>query len=156
MDLKKEHYKRLLRFYSSVLDELKARGIIRSRNNPVSDYAEWLTSKKLSLQLEGNSNVGYDARDKKGVRYQIKSRRVHPNNNSRQLGVIRDLNKKQFDYLIGIVFDNDFDVKGAYIIPHGIIKEYARFSKHQNGHILQLKGAILDDKRTKDVTRHFF
>jgi hypothetical protein len=32
---------------------LRARSEIRTQNNPVADYAEWLVSKKLGLELTG-------------------------------------------------------------------------------------------------------
>lgn len=37
----------LLRCFADILDELKQRGIVRTRNNPVADYAEWLTKPRF-------------------------------------------------------------------------------------------------------------
>lgn len=68
--------------------------------------------------------------------------RLDPTNKSRQLSIIRNLDAGQFGYLVCILFDNEFGVKEAYKIPHGAIAKYAQFSKHQNGHILHLRGAI--------------
>ena len=34
----------LLAAHSSVIDELRRCGIVRSKNNPTGDYAEWLVS----------------------------------------------------------------------------------------------------------------
>jgi len=34
-----------LRCFGAILDELKQRGVVRTPNNPVSDYAEWLVYK---------------------------------------------------------------------------------------------------------------
>ena len=47
--------KELLRLSGSILDELQFRGIARTTNNPVSDYTEWLVSKRMELILVGRS-----------------------------------------------------------------------------------------------------
>ncbi len=141
----------LLRCYADLMDNLKERNAVRTYNSPVADFAEWLVAQKLKLSLERNSNAGYDATGSE-ERFQIKCRRLTPSNNSRQLSVIRNLGDEKFDYLIGVVFERDFTVKEAYKIPHGIIADYAKFSKHQNGHILQLKGDILRDSKVEDIT----
>lgn len=142
----------LLRCFADILDELKQRGVVRTRNNPVADYAEWLVAQRLDLSLERNSRSGYDATSTMNERFQIKSRRLDPSNKSRQLSVIRNLDAGEFDYLIGVLFDRDFTVKEAYKIPHGVIAKYARFSKHQNGHILYLRGDVLRDPSVEDIT----
>lgn len=142
----------LLGYFASILDELKQRGVVRTRNNPVADYAEWLVAKSLNLTLEPNSKACYDATNDKNVRFQIKCRRFDPTNTSRQLGVIRNLDGNGFDYLIGILFEKDFKVKEAYKISHHIIKKYSRFSKHQNGYLLKLHGKLLMDPEVEDIT----
>lgn len=142
----------LLRYFADILDELKQRGVVRTRNNPVADYAEWLVAQRLGLSLERNSRSGYDATSRMNERFQIKSRRLDPSNKSRQLSVIRNLDAGEFDYLIGVLFHRDFTVKEAYRIPHGVIAKYARFSRHQNGHILYLSGDALRDPSVEDIT----
>ncbi len=124
----------LLGCFANVLDELKKRKIVRTRNNPVADYAEWLVAQQLGLSLERNSKRGYDATAQNGKCYQIKSRRLDQANESRILSVIRNLDAAEFDYLIGILFNRDFTVKEAYKIPRGVIKKHARFSEHQHGY----------------------
>jgi len=139
--------KSLLCLYSDLMEELRNRNVIRSSNNPVADYAEYIVSHKLGLKLKTGSNKGYDAIDKKGLRYQIKSRRITTHNKSLQLGVIRNLIDKPFDFLIAIIFNNNFSINAIYKIPFKVIKKYSRFSKHQNGHILILRGEILKDPK---------
>ncbi len=129
------------------MDELKSRGILRSRNNPVADLSEYLISRSLGLTLENNSKVGYDAIDQQGIRYQIKGRVTKS-----QLGIIRNLGEKQFDFLMGVIFDPKYEVSHAAKIPHSAIKEYARFNEHQNGHILTLGKTIREDKRIESIT----
>lgn len=152
-DLKLATTFELLGYFADVLEELKQREVIRTRNNPVADYAEWLATQSLGLSLEPNSRAGYDAINKRGERFQIKSRRLDPSNKSRQRSVIRNLEVKEFDYLIGILFEKDFTVKEAYKIPHEIIEDYARFNKHVNGYFLNLRGKVLEDPDVEDITQ---
>lgn len=144
--------KEKLKKYASILNELNTAGIVRTYNSPVGDYAEWLISSKLNLVLEKNSEKGYDAIDETtGIRYQVKSRWMHPGKNSRQLNVIRNYDDNQFDYLISVIFGNDFDVAEAYQIPHDVIKDYFPFNKHQNGIVVTLTQEFLQDARVKDI-----
>ncbi len=142
----------LLRLHARAIEELKRRGVLRTKNNPVGDYAEWLVADRMGMTLETKSKAGFDAVDPAGVRYQIKARRVTPDNGSRQLGVIRKLDAADFDQLLGILFDAEFSVMAAYMIPHTAVPEYATFRAHQNGHILHLRGKVLADPRVRDVT----
>jgi len=142
----------LFRHFANILDELNARGVIRTRNNPVADYAEWLVSQRLGLTLMANSSSGYDAQSADGRRIQIKSRRLDPTNGSRQLSVIRNLDVGEFDFLIGVLFDREFVVTEAYKIPHGVVAAFAKFSRHQNGHILILQGGVLKARGVEDIT----
>lgn len=142
----------LLEQYAKIMKELKDRGAVRTKNNPCADYAEWIVSTRMKMELAPNSKAGYDAKDNKGVKYQIKSRRMTPDNHSRQMGVIRNLDKKKFDSFIGVLFDEYFNVQEAYMVPHEVIGKYSRFSEHQNGHIFHLRGAVLSDSKIKDLT----
>lgn len=145
-----------LKDYAMILNSLHSAGVVRTYNSPVGDYAEWLVSTKLNLQLEKNSEKGYDAVDvESGLRYQIKSRWMHPGKNSRQLNVIRNYEDNQFDYLIAVIFGNSFEVVEAYLIPHSLPKEYFPFNKHQNGIVVTLTQEFIQDSRVKDITYRF-
>jgi hypothetical protein len=142
----------LLQYYVDILAELRKRNIVRTANSPLGDYTEWLVAQKLNLTLSGNSTAGYDAIDVAGTKYQIKSRRVHPANRSRQLSPIRNLDDQHFDYLIAVIFNDDFSIQQAVKIPHAVISEYASYRDHVNGHILHIRGAVLKDSRMEDLT----
>ena len=142
----------LLQAHSSVLDELKRRGVVRSKNNPTGDYAEWLAATRLGLKLETNSAKGFDATDPQGLRYQIKGRRVTPDNPSTQLGVIRSLREKDFDFLLAVPFAADWRVLRAASIPHRTVEHLAAFRKHQNGHIMHLRPAVFGNQDVEDIT----
>jgi hypothetical protein len=143
----------LLELYGRLMKELRRRRLVRSSNNPISDYAEKIVCEKLKLSIQKPSSKGYDAIDEKSeTKYQIKARRLTSHNRSRQLGVIRNLDQKLFDYLIAVIFNEYFKPTEIWRIPREIIPKYARYSSHQNGHILVLTGKVLKDN---NVTRLF-
>ena len=49
----------LLRSYAAIINELRARDVMRTKNNPVADYSEWLVANALGLDLERNSRAGF-------------------------------------------------------------------------------------------------
>ena len=153
MDLRGLSIKELLQYQSSIIDELKRRKVVRTKNNPLGDYAEWLVAKGLGLELAANSSAGYDGTDSEGVKVQVKGRRITPENNSRQLSAIRKYDEKDFDQLAAIIFDQDYEIIEALLIPHEIVGEYASYRKHVNAHILNLRGPILKDPRVKCIKK---
>jgi hypothetical protein len=142
---------KLLALYSAILGELRERGIVRSANSPVGDYAEHLFATAFGWQLAGNSSSGHDALDGT-VRYQIKSRRLHRYNSSRQLSFIRKLPDAPFDYLAGVLFNEDYSVWRAAIVPHALLEPNCRFSKHANGWLFKLEDAVWGWPDVRDVT----
>jgi len=150
-DLSQHSAKELLRLHASVIDELKLRRVVRTKNNPVGDYAEWLVSKTLQLKLAGKSVRGYDATDADGTRFQIKGRRVTPDNPSRQLSAIRNLDAGDFDVLIALIFDAEFNVTEAVQVPHEVVVKYATYRKHTNAYVLHLRGEVLEDPRVQRI-----
>jgi len=67
--------------------------------------AEYYVARELGLQLVNGSNTpGYDAVDDKGLRYQIKSR------NAQNV----DLNNFDFNFLILINLDENYQIKGIW------------------------------------------
>lgn len=58
--LRSHSVQELLTLYVDILDELRERGVIRTENGPIGDYAERLAANRLGLTLVKNSTVGYD------------------------------------------------------------------------------------------------
>ena len=151
MHLKNLETKELLNLQAAVIAELQERNIVRTQNNPLGDYTEWLVSKALDLELQSNSKAGYDGISKTGVRVQIKGRRITPKNKSRQLSAIRKYEEKDFDLLAAVLFNESFEVIEAYLIPHEVVGQYAVHRSHVNARILILKGPILNDPRIERI-----
>lgn len=152
MDISSSTVSELLRMYVDILDELRRRGITRSSNNPVADYTEHLVAAKMRLTLNCNSASGFDAIDADNRRYQIKGRRLTAQNSSTELSAIRNLASRPFDFLMAVVYKPDFTIDYAAQIPHEVVVELARYSKHTNAHRFLMKRSVLADPRVIDIT----
>lgn len=142
----------LLRQHCQILSELKRRQILRTGNNPTGDYAEWLAAQKLGLKLQGNSAKGFDAVDASGRRYQIKARRIEADTPSIQLSPMRNLTQMEFDDLLVIIFNADFEVKEALIVPHAVALAASKHRDHVKGHVLLVRDSLRQREGVKDVT----
>jgi hypothetical protein len=63
----------LFSLYRAILSELKERGVIRTENAPVGDYAEYLVATALGGQLAPNVEKGWDALGRDGEKLQVKA-----------------------------------------------------------------------------------
>jgi len=75
-----------LQLYGSLMEELRQRKLIRSSNNPVSDYAEKIVCEKLKLLLQKKSRQGYDAIDENTSKISDQSSSI---NQTQQVKAIR-------------------------------------------------------------------
>lgn len=142
----------LLRMYVRVLDELRQRGAVRSTNNPVADYAEFLCGRALSLTPAPKSTKGFDGTDASGTRYEVKARRVTSYNKSRQLSAIRGLDQAHFAYLAGVLFQEDFAVWKACLVPHASVLKHSKFIKHTNSWKFELRDDVWRLPEVVDIT----
>ena len=122
----------LMRLYGDLIAELRGRGISRTANGPVGDYAEHLFASAFAWRLASNSESGFDAIDVGGQRYQIKARRLGTPRASRQLGALRRLPERTFDVLAAVLFDETMAVQRAALIPYDIVALQARRVEHTN------------------------
>lgn len=144
----------LFGLYAELLEELARRGIVRSANNPVADYGEYLVARALALRLTDKSTTGHDAVAPDGTRYEVKSRRVTAANGSRQLGIIRNLEHRHFDFLAGVLFAADFSVLRACLIPIATLSAggVATRDGHQNGWTVHLRDGVWARHEVRDIT----
>mgnify|MGYP000909599621 CR=1 FL=1 len=142
----------LLRAHGAILDELRRREILRSANSPISDYAEALFCRAFGWTREGNSASSFDARDRTGLRYQIKARRLGSGPGSRQLSAIRNLAGDPFEQFAAVLFAPDFSVHRAALIPIDVVKLRVRRSSHTNSDVLHLRDDVWLAPGVVDVT----
>lgn len=152
MDLSKLSPIELMRLQADAVDELIEREVVRSRNQPIADFAELLFCKALELDQAGKVEKDADAVGSDGTRYQIKSRRPTPANPSRQLGFIRRLPEGNFDVLAAVLFAPDFTVLRAALIPHSVVQELASYVKSVNAWRMHLRDDVWSIPNVQDVT----
>lgn len=113
----------LAKAWAHCMRALRERDLVRTANTPVGDYAERIACARLGLERKGFSEKSVDAIDADGVRYQIKGRRLTPDNPSRQLGAIRDIEQKPFDVLLAVFFNEELDLLEIWKIPCEVVAE---------------------------------
>ena len=151
IDLRQLKVRELLTLSASAVEELRVRGVVRTSNYPVGDYTEWLVASAMNLKLAINSASGHDAVGDDGLRYQIKGRRITSRNTSRQLSAIRNLPACDFDFLVAVVFNAQFELVEAVVIPHEAVSTHAVFRSRVNAHILQASPRLLGDPRVRCI-----
>lgn len=143
----------LLRLQALAVDELRARGVVRTANAPQGDYAESLFAKAFGWTLAPNSEKSFDASGDDGMRYQIKSRRLRTYSaGERQLSAIRNLPEARFEKLAAVLFDGDFQVNKAALIPHAVVMSRAMHIPHVNGWRFILDDSVWQLDGVEDVT----
>lgn len=142
----------LLVLHAHIGEELRDRGVVRTANNPTGDLAEYLFCRAFGWKQAPNSERGYDAEAEDGTRYQIKGRRIHRRNKSRQLSAIRDIEGGHFHILAGVLFDDDFNVTKAALVPVALVAEKSTFIARTNSNRFMLRDDIWTAPGVRDVT----
>lgn len=147
----------LLRLYSAILDELLHRGVVRSRNAPSGDFAEYLASTVYGGELAPPSAKGYDLRAKDDRLVQVKCRVVKPKQSRGNYSFLRSW---EFDVCVFVQLNYvDYGVVSAVEVPRAGVESLAQVNAHVNGSrvrltddLLQVQGAV---DRTTDFRRAF-
>lgn len=142
LDLSQYETADLLRLYTNIMSELKARGVRRGMNNPVADYAESLVAQAVGATLRRPSNAGHDLVDDNGIRYEVKTRRLTNQAGGRQLSALRGLDDHKFDFLAGVLFTEDLTVYRAALIPWEVVHDRASYIKHTNAWTFMLSDSV--------------
>lgn len=140
----------LLALHADVMEELRQRGVLRSANNPTGDLAEYLFCTAFEWTQAPNSEKGFDATSNDGMLYQIKGRRLHRRNKSRQMSAIRDF--EAFDFLAGVLLHDDYRVMRAALIPVAVVRDRSTYVAHTSSHKFLLRDDVWDASDVIDVT----
>jgi hypothetical protein len=111
-----------IRCYTAARQGLSELGILRSERNLQGDYAEWQAAGLFGLRLVPNPvQKGFDARDARGLTYQIKSRMVKglSQPTSFDLAAIAE----PFDYLVCLFFSPSFELLGLAKVTYAVVRE---------------------------------
>lgn len=81
----------------------------------IGPLGEHIGASVFNLELNTNQNEkGFDGTDKNSMKYQIKSRTFRNDTFSIPQFDFRCLDEKNFDYFVGIIFDQEYRVTKAY------------------------------------------
>jgi len=153
MELSSYSISELVNLYSSVIKELKSRGILRTKN-VVGELGEYIVleyynkSPKLpvlSIVPLGTKNINAIGQD--GERYSIKS------TTNNVTGVIYGLepkgskkeDKPLFEYIIICKLDNDFDLEGIYQLSWEVFQKHKKWHSRMSAWNIALTKAVKED-----------
>lgn len=121
--------------------ELEKRGLIWSGKSPLGDYAEFLVARHFGVEPLRGTNPGYDLMTDDGRRIQVKSRRHTLRSKPGHFGEFANFGEERFDELAAVLFEEDFSVRSAYLMPYAWVTEKVKpvLGKHR----LTIK-AVLD------------
>jgi hypothetical protein len=113
----------LLREIEDAKAKLKGIGVLRSDRDAACDFAEWWAAKRCGLKLVTNTvNADYDAEDRCGQKYQIKSRRVTDVDQATSF----DFHKVgEFDFLVAVFLARPtLEPLAVYCLPRTFVKAH--------------------------------
>lgn len=149
-DLRRLTGRQLLQLYSGILDELVSREVIRSRNAPLGDLAEWLVARAYDGQLAPPSAKSWDV-EAHGRRLQVKARLIaEGDRRSHSYSVFRSYD---FDECIFLIFDaHTYDVVQAVEISRASVETLAQETAWVKGFRIGTKVNLLDVPGAIDVS----
>ncbi|OAN33471.1 hypothetical protein A4X16_06945 [Microbacterium sp. H83] len=141
----------LLGQYAGILAELRARGVIRTANAPVGDYAEHIAQQVYGGTLANSSVKSHDLLSEASQRIQVKARAVgRASNRTTKFSTFRSF---EFDLACFLLFDSrTYDLIWARELLPDVARSLARHSDHVNGD--HLTRAVVEREGT-DVTAEF-
>lgn len=136
--------------YAAILAELRERGVVRTANAPLGDYAEHLAHRVYGGTIERNSKKSYDIEAADGKLVQVKARTLGSSTSpSAAFSAFRSFD---FDVATFLVFDAaTYALLWAREMAPADVEAAARWSKHVNGFLLRLPIA---KRLGVDVTEH--
>lgn len=138
--------------YRAILRELKDRGVIRTENAPVGDYAEYLVATALGGQLAPNSEKSWDVLTQDGEKLQVKARVVSEPAEPGQLQ-LSPFRSFSFDFaVIVLLSDTDYVVTRAAKVPRHVVESSAIYRQHVNGKVLFARPQIMRHPDASDLT----
>ena len=140
----------LLSLYAGVLVELRRRGVVRTANNPVADLGELLFCRAMGWHREHHQGSSFDATTAEGARVQIKARRLTHERAAIRSGTIYD--KDGFDLLAIAIFDPEFRIQQAVVVPRPVALDHLRWSVRQKGWFISLSRRFWSEPELIDVT----
>jgi hypothetical protein len=154
MDVGSLTVRELLRLSARIVTELISRDVVRSRNAPAGDLAEYLVAKAYHGQLAKASAKSWDvqAGDRK---LQVKCRLVDPD--SRRYESFSAFRSWEFNACVFMTLDcHTYDVVRAVEIPMATVQALARETSWVKAHVIsvgQIAGSVQGARDVTDLIR---
>jgi hypothetical protein len=141
----------LLARYAAILQELRDRDVVRTRNAPLGDYAEYLAAQVYRGTLAANSVKSYDLLAADGRHVQVKARTIGPDTSAG--AVFSAFRSFDFDIAVLITFDSTtYALRHAREVPAAELETAGRHSAHVNGRLIRITAGL---RLGVDVTSRF-
>ena len=143
----------LLAGYAATLVELRRRGVLRTNNAPVGDYAEWLLAHTLGGALaDSTSAKSYDVTLPDRRRVQVKARLVTDPPQAGQLQT-SPFRSWDFDAAALLLFRADsYAPILAVLAPVVVLRRHARVRRHVNGEVVFIRPPLTLEPAVEDLT----
>ena len=151
VDLSQMSSRQLLHLYADILTTLTERQVIRSRNAPAGDLAEWLVAKAYSGDLAPPSEKSWDVLAAGGRKLQVKVRLIAPGD--RRSHSFSPFRSFDFDACVFVVMDaHSYEVIRAHEVPTAGVQGVAREAAWVRGHRVGTKDLLATISGAVDVT----
>lgn len=140
MDIETATVPQLLAQYAEILAELRKREVVRTRNAPIGDYAEFLSAAVYGGELEPNSGKSYDLIAADGRSVQVKARTIGDGvRSSAKFSAFRSFD---FDVAVFLAFDlSSYDLVWAHEVPSAEVRSATSYSAHTNASTVRISTA---------------
>lgn len=152
-DLSQAPANALFSLQGQLLAELRHRGVLRTNNPPVGDYAEWLVWRALGQErLPVNSTKSYDLVSEQFGKVQVKARLVSSPAKSGQLQA-SPFRSEEFDHAAFVLLSAvDFSVVSAVILPLDAVKSRWSWRPQVRGWTVLMNGPTMGHLQAEDIT----
>ena len=137
----------LLRLWAGSTTELKARGVIQTRNM-VGEIAEAVAHAYLGGKRGSFSQPGWDILTDAGERVQVKGIWRTADRKRSNTSAIRDEN---YDSVLVIEFDDYFEQAIGLQMGREVVEELFAVTPHVNGRIIKLTSRLRSDERICEI-----
>ncbi len=149
-DLSRLSTRDLLRLYADILTALVERGVVRSRNAPAGDLAEYLVATAYCGELAPPSEKSWDVRAD-GRLLQVKARLIAAGDNKSH--VYSPFRSWDFDACVFLLLDaHTYEVARAVELPVATVQTLARETTWVKGFRITTKTPLLEQPGAVDVT----
>lgn len=143
----------LLGGYAATIMELRRRGVLRTNNAPVGDFAEWLLARALGgLLADSTSAKSYDLTLPDGRRVQVKARLVADRPTAGQLQS-SPFRSWDFDAAALMLFRaTTYEPALAVMAPTHVVRTHAKRRSHINGDVVFIRPPLTIAAGVEDIT----